>query len=154
MQQTEPVTMPFGKHKGRLVTAVNTPYLSWLLRECHNASPALRAAVQTELARRAAARRPPATLTPTPSANDATASRPTVPPAPTGSANASSANLNGTVDHTAVLRLLSDLLDAGLRVVARGEGAVHLYGGALTPDLRDRLAQDRKSTRLNSSHSS
>ncbi len=44
------------------------------------------------------------------------------------------------VDTAGIMRLLADLLAARVRAVARGEGAVHLYGG-LTPDLRDRLAR-------------
>lgn len=27
-------TMPFGKHKGKLLTAIPAKYLKWLLREC------------------------------------------------------------------------------------------------------------------------
>ena len=133
MEQTESMTMPWGKHKGRPVSSVDTNYLRWLLRECINAAPALRAAVQAELDRRAESRRQsPVAAAPAPALGVNAGSAP-------GSPSAS------TVDHAAVLRLLSDLVGAGHHVVARGEGAVHVYAlahsGALTAGLRSRLTQ-------------
>jgi hypothetical protein len=49
--------MPFGKHKGRLVSDVPTSYLRWLLREC-DLDPPLRRAVVGELTNREAYHEP------------------------------------------------------------------------------------------------
>jgi hypothetical protein len=47
--QTQEVTMPFGKWRGQPLSAIDAGYLDWLLRECTNLRPYLRAAVTAEL---------------------------------------------------------------------------------------------------------
>ena len=47
------VVMPFGKYKDESVSAIPISYLFWLLRECSNLAPWLRAAVAGEVDRRA-----------------------------------------------------------------------------------------------------
>src|SRR5436305_901141 len=50
--------MPFGKHLGKPVAAIDSGYLAWVLRECRNAPPALLDAIRHELAHRREAGRP------------------------------------------------------------------------------------------------
>ncbi|MGH7174049.1 MAG: putative quorum-sensing-regulated virulence factor [Gemmataceae bacterium] len=50
--------LDFGKHRGKLLADVPSGYLHWMLRECDNLTPHLRAAVTDELSRRGDA--PPA----------------------------------------------------------------------------------------------
>ncbi len=108
------IVMPFGRYKGQPLTACDTGYLHWVLHEAHNTSPALLAAVRAELDRRPAA---PVTPASRPGAGTPTADQ----------------------DQAHALRLVSDLLRAGVRVVARGEGAVHGHGPQ-APALRGWLA--------------
>ena len=124
VKQIQATAMPWGKFRGRPVTTVATNYLRWVLRTCLNAPSELRWAIQIELSRRAAIQ---ADRT-----GQRLASTQTVPtPAP---------DLPPAVEPAAIMRLLADLLAAGVRVIARGEGSVHLYGG-LTPSLRDSLGR-------------
>jgi hypothetical protein len=44
--------MPFGKHKGQLLSQIPSDYLFWVLYEADAASPWLKAAVRDELATR------------------------------------------------------------------------------------------------------
>src|SRR4051812_32120423 len=104
--------MPFGRHRGCPLSSVDSSYLSGVARGCRNAAPDLLAAVQAELdCRRAHAHRPASPV-----------SMPRTTAAVPGEAPLA-------VDHPAVLRLLADLIAAGVRVVCRGEGAIHCYGG-------------------------
>jgi hypothetical protein len=106
--------MPFGKYRDQPLTACDSGYLYWVLRECHNAPTDLIAAIRDEIARR---QRTTATNQYTLSPLPARATR------------------------NAVLQLLSDLIAAGFRVVARGEGAVYCYGVNLPPALERRLKE-------------
>ncbi len=118
--------MTFGKHQGEPVQHVPTSYLSWVLRVCHNVNADLRAAIGAELARRGIGRRH-------------LAGRPDHPGEHVGPV-AATLPVHAEA-RAAVFALLSDLLRAGIRVVARGEGCVHVYGGRLSPELRARLAR-------------
>jgi uncharacterized protein (DUF3820 family) len=121
MQKSTEPRMPFGRYKGAALTTIPTGYLAWVAREVRSGPPGLLDAVNVELARRAAAARCAAVPPP-----------PSTPPA-------DSAPLANEV-RAAAMALLSDLLAAGVRVVARGQGAVHFYG-RLSAALRARLAR-------------
>jgi hypothetical protein len=113
---TEQKLMPFGKFKGCPVRDVDAAYLRWCLRECHTLDADMRAAIEDELARRGAVGN-------TQAGHDRERGD-----APTGN------------DRAALFDLLSDLIAAGARIVAKGDGAIHLFAAsALTPDLRSRL---------------
>ncbi len=122
----EAIVMPFGKHRGRPLQSVDAGYLGWCLRECVTLDAGLRAAIGAELARRG---KPVASG---PAGARGHASRVSSPPArPAGAGR------------DAVFGLLSELLAFGVRVVARGDGAVHLHGreaGRLDTSLRARAA--------------
>jgi uncharacterized protein (DUF3820 family) len=45
-----PLRMPWGRHKGKLLSEVPAPYLAWMLEECGLSTP-IRRAVLAELAR-------------------------------------------------------------------------------------------------------
>jgi hypothetical protein len=112
--------LEFGKHRGLPIEAVPTNYLTWLSNERRNIDMALRAAVINELHRRSELRAK-------------VVRQPVAPPAahavPTGA------------DRRAVFNLLSDLLAAGVRLVSRGNGAVHIYNPSkLRHDLQTRLS--------------
>ena len=141
MNQTSQVVMPWGRHRGRPVSAVDSSYLDWVLRECRNAAPALRSAAQAELDRRAAMRRLPSS-TPKSTAKLTPITSTTAMPHQTCTPDVSTAtkDLPPLVDHVGIMLLLADLLVARVCIVARGEGAIHVFGG-LTPALRDRLAR-------------
>ena len=42
--------MPFGKHVGKRLSDIPQSYLRWVLENCHNVTPALRRAIEAELA--------------------------------------------------------------------------------------------------------
>jgi hypothetical protein len=50
--------MPFGKYRGVPLSEIEDSYLDWVARNADHASPYLKAQIQAELDRRAAARRP------------------------------------------------------------------------------------------------
>lgn len=118
-----PVVMPFGRHRGQPLGKVPDDYLAWLANQARNVDPVIREAAQRELFARGTTR----------DSCDHWTDR----DRPARSAR--SVDLAG-VDRAAIFALLSDLLATGCRVVARGEGAVHIYGRP-APDLRVRLAR-------------
>src|SRR5690242_6644045 len=105
--------MPFGKYKGHAVHEIDTGYLTWCANTCKNLTGGVRAAIEAELAARNRDLTPEPL--PEPAAIDLAA-----------------------IDRRAVYALLNALVAAEVRVVARGNGAVHLYapGGELAPALR------------------
>jgi hypothetical protein len=124
------VVMPFGKHRGHALDQVDSGYLAWCVRECSNLNADLRAAIMAELAQRRYRQ----------GANDSSPRTPYV--APAIATNNSNSNYSG-VDRAAVFDLLALSLATGVRVIARGDGAVHSYG-AVNPDLRLRLAHHHR----------
>jgi hypothetical protein len=127
MPDQKTVVMTFGKHRGLPVSEVPTHYLQWVKSECYRIDPNVRAAVLDELDRRGRVRgsgRPedPGQV----AAPDQQATSATTDSVPTGG------------DRAVVFRMLSDALSCGVRLVARGEGAVHAYGRP-SSNLRARL---------------
>lgn len=131
------VIMPFGKHRGQTLDQVDSGYLTWCVRECTTIDADLLDAIKAELARRRSLGRerdddPRARSQGQGQGQSQTQARAPLPVPPSATPSAH--------DRAAVFDLLAHALAAGVRLIARGNGAIHCYG-AVNPDLRVRLAR-------------